>query len=272
MELRFPTALQGQLAVFLLVLFRVGGLFAIAPFFSGPTVPPRVKVLFAAGITLCLAPTLGWQGPTALAALSNPGAAMVAVLGEIGIGVMVGFFVAVVIGIIQTAGHYIAQEMGMTVASVIDPVTSIRTSVVGQMFSSFAILAFILLDFHQQLIRLLSRSFEVLPLGHLARGLGGDWAAAMRTVAEEQGTDLYHSSVQLAMPFTVTLLLVTVAMAFLARAVPEMNIFVLGFTIRILVGLGILILLFPIVAGSFEGKFQEMLQQGAIFVRSLGGS
>ena len=75
----------------------------------------------------------------------------------------------------------------------------------------------------------------------------------------------------MAMPFTVTLLLVTVAMAFLARAVPEMNIFVLGFILRIVIGMGVFIVLLPVVADVFEDLFHEALYQGASFVRSLTG-
>ena len=57
----------------------------------------------------------------------------------------------------------------------------------------------------------------------------------------------------------------------LARAVPEMNIFVLGFILRIIIGMGVLIILLPVVADVFENFFDDALESGATFVRGLAG-
>ena len=272
MELRFPVELQGQVAVFLLVLARVGGLFAVTPFFTGPAIPRRLKTLLAGSIALSMAPALAPQWQTALLALSTPGSAILAVATELGLGITIGFFVAIVIATIQTGGHFIAQEMGMTVASSIDPLTSVQSTILSQMMSSFAILMFILMDFHHHLLRLIAQSFRALPLGFSVSGVASTWADTLRTIAGVQGAELFRNAAVLAIPFTVILLLVTVAMGFLARAAPEMNVFVLGFILRIIIGLGVLIVLLPVVADVFEDYLHVALNNGAKFVRSLAGA
>ena len=272
MNFQFPVQIQGQVAVFILVLVRVGGLFAIAPFFTGAAIPRKIKVALVAGIGLAVSPVLAPQAETALAALSTPGTAIGTIVTELGIGVAAGFVVAIVVAAIQTAGHFIAQEMGMTVASAIDPLTSIQSTILSQMMSSFSIVLFIIMDFHHHLIRLITQSFQALPVGFMHAGMGSStWASSIKFFVGERGKELFENAAQMAMPFTVTLLLVTVAMAFLARAVPEMNIFVLGFILRIVIGMGVFIVLLPVVADVFEDLFHEAVYQGASFVRSLTG-
>jgi flagellar biosynthetic protein FliR len=74
---------------------------------------------------------------------------------------------------------------------------------------------------------------------------------AVLLVADEMMRDLFSSAFRLAAPAVVTIFLVTLAMAFMARVVPEMNIFMMGFTLRIIIGL--LVVMFAV--GIFADMF-----------------
>ncbi len=272
MDVRIPEILLPQLAVFILVLVRLSGLFLAAPFFSGPVVPQRLKVLFAVAAAGCLAPVFSGQGEQAMAALRHPLFAVLAVAVELGIGLAIGFLAGVVIGAIQTAGYYIAQDIGYTIANIIDPLSDLQTSVIGQLKAMVALELFLLLDLHHHLLRLLSTSFEWIPLATLVKksadiGYGG----AFKEIASQQGTFLLDTAARLALPITVTLILVTTAMAFLSRAVPELNVFISGFAVRILIGVWVLILLFPFLDRILQPSFERMVRDGWAFLRMLSG-
>lgn len=263
---------QERVAVFVLVLTRMSGLFIIAPFFRGPSTPQRLKLLLALGLTVCVAPQLRGQGPEALAVLSQPVSATIALAAELTIGAAVGFLVALIVGAVQTAGYLISLDMGMTIANVLDPVSNLQTSILGQLKSSFAVLVMLLLDIHHHLIRVLTESFRWLPFGWLGRvGVESAVGAHLQEIAEEQGDLLFSTAVHMALPVTVTLLLVTVAMAFLARTVPEMNIFMLGFALRILIGFWVVVLLFPFLEELYRDLFHDMIVNAASYLQRIAG-
>ena len=94
-------------------------------------------------------------------------------------------------------------------------------------------------------------------------GTGPDiWAAAV---------NVFDAAVHISVPVTVTLLLVTVAMAFLARTVPEMNIFILGFTLRIIIGLVVVILMLPMFEKVYLDLFEKMLRNGEMLLKVISG-
>ena len=85
------------------------------------------------------------------------------------------------------------------------------------------------------------------------------------------GSGLFEASVRLALPVTVTLLLVTIAMGLLSRAVPEMNVFIIGFALRILVGLWVLVVAVPLLAEAFRVLFERAARQSEAALRALAG-
>jgi flagellar biosynthesis protein FliR len=267
----FSDTVQMYAAVYLLALIRVSGIFLAAPFYSGQGVPTQIKIGLTVFLTLCTAPLYAAGGPEALARLANPLSLIVTVIAELGIGFAVGFAGAVAMGAIQTAGYLMSQDIGLTIANVIDPITSIQTSIIGQFKVALALFIFLGLDFHHLVVRIIAGSFRLIPPGALERTLGVGGGARLGEIALAQGSELFETAVRLSLPVSVTLLLVTIAMGFLARAVPEMNVFIFGFGLRIVVGMWVIILSLPVLAEVFRALFEKAAREGQATLQALAG-
>ncbi len=251
------TASDAQL--FLLVLFRVAGLLMVAPVFGSAALPHPAKVGFALVVALLFFPMVDRAG---LSVQPNLGAYLLAAGGELAVGLLIGFAASLLFAAVQLGGQLIDQELGLMMANVVDPVTNEQVSVVAQLKLMLSVVVYLIIDGHHFLLTAVRESFSAVPLLG-ARVAGG---AAMR-VSDALMGDLFRMAVQIAAPAMVTLFLITVAMAFMARAVPEMNVFILGFSVRIAVGFAVLAL----GVGLFVYGFREMHADNAGAIRGLLG-
>lgn len=246
-----------DLQVFLLALFRISGIVMVAPIFGSPAVPARVKACLSLVLAVLFFPLVGRP---AAPASSELGIYALAVLQELGVGLLIGFAASLLFFAVQFGGQLIDQELGLMLANVIDPISNEMVSVVGQLKLFLAALVYLLLNGHHFLLSAMGESFASIPIA----GFALTDAVALR-VSDALVGDVFRMAVQIAAPAMATLFLVTVAMAFLARVVPEMNIFVLGFSLRFAVGFGVLAL----GVGLFVEGFQALNGRHSDQVREL---
>jgi flagellar biosynthetic protein FliR len=245
--------------LFLLVLFRISGVLLVAPVFGSATIPHPAKISFALVLAVLFFPMVGRTG---LSVEPAPAAYLLAAGGELVVGLLIGFAASLLFSAVQLGGQLIDQELGIMMANVIDPVSNEQVSVVAQFKLMLSVVVYLLIDGHHFLLTAVRDSFAAVPL----LGVRVSGAAAARLSDALMG-DLFRMAVQIAAPAMVTLFLITVAMAFMARAVPEMNVFILGFPVRIAVGLAVL----AVGVGLFVHGFRAMHAANAGAVRALLG-
>ena len=150
------------------------------------------------------------------------------------IGLTLAFITQIIFGAVEFSGQIIGMQMGLTIASIIDPSRGTQTQIMSVLQTLFATLLFLSLNVHHMIIRAIMDSFKVIPLGgwHLSGELVN--FLVMRTA------DIFIIGIRLAAPLMVALLLVNVSLGIMARAFPQMNIFMLSMPLHI--GLGLLIL------------------------------
>lgn len=227
--LPFPS--PREVIFFMLVLSRVAGIFAALPVFGGRTLPLRIKVVTIVMITLVCFPTLSVavpQVPTDAFSLA------LLVFSEVMVGLTLAFITQIVFAAVEFSGQIIGMQMGLTISSIIDPSQGTHTQIMSVMQTLFATLMFLALNIHHLFIRAILDSFRVIPLGgwHLSGELVNFFV--VRTA------DIFIIGVRLAAPVMVALLLTTVALGIMARAFPQMNIFMISMPLNI--GLGLIIL------------------------------
>jgi flagellar biosynthetic protein FliR len=150
-----------------------------------------------------------------------------AVEAAIGAAFALGFLAAY--AATQLAGRVLDIQMGFGVAGILDPSTRTMSSLVGTLLGMAAVSVFLSLDGHHALIRALALSVESFPPAAGPRGF--DWSAAPRGAAI-----LFSYGLALAAPVMCALLLADLTLAVFARSMPQLNIFVLGFALKILLG------------------------------------
>lgn len=252
----------GGFPLFLLVLFRVSGVLLAAPVIGNAALPFGLKAFLALFLAALFFPLVGRPAvppDPSLPALFLSSAA------ELGVGLLVGFAASLLFAGVQFAGHILDQELGLLVANVLDPVTDQPISIVGQFKILLAMLVWLLIDGHHFLVASILQSYEAVPL----LGLGSTGTAAVH-LSGTMVQDVLRMGVQIAAPALVTLFLVTIALAFMARTVPEMNIFVLGFALRAGVGLGVLALGVGIFATGFGERALRHMKSLTSLVGTLG--
>ncbi len=262
-DLHFP---MDAMAAFLLVFFRVSGATLSAPLFSNRSFPLRIRIWVAFLLAVICFP-LAWDKTTVgtFSGLFQGMPVMVLAVGsEIFLGWCLGFIASLMVWGAQLAGHIFDQEIGLSIGAVFDPVTEVQGAIVTQLLFTLALLVFVLLDGHHLVIISVVRSFEVVPPGSFPFS-----AASGDFIVSGVGGELWQVGLRLALPTMAALLMVTVAMAILARVVPEMNIFVLGFALRVGLGLMLATLLLPFLVDVFRevlvttdrllGEFLELL-------------
>ncbi|MCX5659560.1 MAG: flagellar biosynthetic protein FliR [Planctomycetota bacterium] len=255
------TPLLPHMPVWALVLFRLSGLFLLAPLFGGTTIPTQIKVFLALGLSFCIYPTLLAPGHPAAAGVRQmlaqglPVTAMVgAVASELLIGVALGTGALLPMVGMQVAGQVIDQQMGIGLGGIYNPELEEDSGVSGQFFYLLAMALFVILGGHRVLLSILVGTFQTIPLGgfvpdarvtHLLLSLlGGAFELAMRVSA----------------PVLCLVFLETVAMGFLARTVPQLNIMSVGFPLRIMAVMALLIVGVGISTSTYIESLRRSLQ------------
>ena len=248
---------MNDLQLFLLCMFRIGGVMSLAPLFGGEAIPARVRAMTTFVIAILFFPM--FDHPDVLLP-QNLGIFFTSVLLETGLGLMIGFSSRLLFTAAQFAGQMVDQELGLAMANIIDPVTNQQVSVIGEFKMFLGLIIWLLLFGHHFVIRATFDSFQAMPLFTFA--FHGEPALF---IADTMMRQMFVTAVTIAAPAVVTLFLVTIAMAFMARVVPEMNIFILGFSLRIMVGL----LFLTLAVGVFANTFVRQSQKHEDQVREL---
>ena len=212
---------------FMLVLFRMSGIFIFSPVFGSRLVPTQVRVLLAFALALCVFPVLPSQRPIALDLLTLP----ILVGTELMIGYIIGYGANLPLLAIQYGGMMMGQQMGLGLARVLNPEFEGQTGVLGQLLFMMAMSTFLMLNGHHLMLATLIRSFHAVPLG------GFTPTAGVVDLLLGLLSSMIDVGMRVSAPVLCLVFMETVALGFVSRTVPQLNILSLGFPIRIMVGL-----------------------------------
>lgn len=223
-------------------LFRISGFFVAAPFWGYRIIPNAVKVPIVLALAFSVGPVVLGLGPVAPNSLwTAAGWAM----REVMIGALVGFCFATLFWAVRMAGDLIGLQMGFSIVNVIDPNSTEQVSLIGEFKYLIAMLILLVIDGHHLMIAALVDTYRVVPVGS---GLPG--GNALDLIIRLSGAT-FVSAIKIGAPVIVTLLLTDVVMGIVARTVPQMNIFIVGFPLKIGIGFLFLAASLPFLAQLF---------------------
>ena len=230
-------------------LFRIGGFFVTAPFWGHRIIPGKIKVILVLTLGLVVGPAITSHGPIVPVSIWTMGAWGVR---ELAIGGLIGFCFATLFWGVRMAGDLVSLQMGFAIVNAIDPNSAQQVSLIGEFKYVLSLLIFLILDGHHLMIGALVDTYRVIPIGS---GLLG--AAAYEQLLRLSAT-VFVTAVKMAAPVMVTLLLTDVALGIVARTVPQMNIFIVGFPLKIGIGLLMLGAGLPLVMQVFGRTLTEV--------------
>lgn len=232
---------------YLLVLVRVSGFLGATPFFGSRTIPHRVKLPLSLLVAFFLLASA--TGPVSGVRFDSPGAYFGAVANELLLGFALGFAVTLTFAALQLAGQLIDVPMGFSLVNVLDPMLGQQTPVLGQFQSILFTVIFLAIDGHHQLLQALVKTFEIVPLG------GFRYFPGLAGLMTKGFGAAFLLGFKISLPVVSALFLTDVALGLVARTVPQMNVFVVGFPAKILVGLFFVMLVLPMYVGFVDLAF-----------------
>ncbi|MET0252330.1 MAG: flagellar biosynthetic protein FliR [Novosphingobium sp.] len=231
-------AVEAEFWRWLFVMTRIGAALLAAPLFGAANVPAQVRVIVTGAIAALVCGWTGVAAPPALLSLAG----LLAVAGEVLIGLALGFVLQLAFAAPVIAAEIISGAMGMTLAATADPQGGAPSPALGQYLTFVLTALFLALGAHLQWIALLVESYAAFPPG--ATWLGPE---RLETIAGF-AADTFATAVVIALPVTLILLLVQLLCGVLSRSAPALNLFSLGLPAGVLGGLAALILAAPVIA------------------------
>src|SRR6185295_17672456 len=110
------------------------------------------------------------------------------------------------------------HEMGLNMASLVDPTTGVSAPLVTQLYEVFFFLGLLAVDGHHLLLSALGSSFQTAPVGVL------DLSGNLAWIAQSQFTQMFNAGITFAAPVVILFFFVSILIAVLARAVPQLQI------------------------------------------------
>jgi flagellar biosynthesis protein FliR len=246
----------GWLPVFALVASRLGGLIMFQPILGVAGVPVRLRLLLVAGLAALVTPLAHLSA----APPNTPAGLAVAMAGELGLGLLIGLTVWLCFLGLQVGGLLIAQESGLALGQIADPSSGMEETVVGSFYLNTGIVVFLIAGGHRAVVNACLDTFETIPLLAAHRV----WSDGVPLLLEALAAGC-RLAVHVAGPTLVTLFLINVALGFISRTVPQLNIATVGFSVKALLGFVVMAAALPAALTSFTEGFEQALEWMAEF-------
>jgi flagellar biosynthetic protein FliR len=245
----------------LLVFLRVSAFLMVLPFFSATSFPVTVRVALAALAALLLAPFLPAFPLGRLPFLSLFGV----MIQEVSIGLLLGFVSRMVFFAADMAGNIVSTELGLNMGAVFDPLTGQSSQIPGTILFFLAAVVMLTLDLHHWVLVGFERTYLVLPVG------GAHLNGALFATVVGHTSKIFVVALQIAAPVLAVSFVVTLVFAVLSRAVPQMNVFILSFSFRIIGGLAVFGFTLQLTAQHVMNYLHRLPNDLLTLARLLGG-
>jgi len=239
-----------------LLLIRPGTLIMLMPGIGGAHIEPRVKVGLVVLIAIGLLPSVPVPGAAIDASL------VILVAREAAIGLSIGFVLHALMVGAEFAGHLSGQQIGFSYGATIDPQSGVRNNMVSTLYSLLATLGFLAINGHHAVLRALAASYAQLPIG------GGHIDASLVGAVRDIFALVFTVGVRLAAPIVAVLLVVEVIVGLISRSQPALSSMVIGYPLRIIIGLFILALMVGTVPAVTNSLLENTLRLAG---RTAGG-
>jgi flagellar biosynthetic protein FliR len=243
------------LILLLIASLRVGAFLISSPFFGSRMVPIQIRIVFSFCLGFWILGTLQFPDQNTLL---GPKLILI-VLQELFIGLTVGLVLNICFAAVTLAGEKIAATSGLAFASQVDPNGGGQSPVISQIFFLFLIVVFFSVNGHLIILGLIYKSFEFYPLGQFTSY--GELVSAGLSASDI----LFKSAAIIVLPIVIVLLFVNIAIGFITKSAPQLNLFSFGFPMT-LIG-AFLILFYSVDAIAFA--FKDLIQSIIDLVMSL---
>jgi flagellar biosynthetic protein FliR len=256
-------ALATNIQLFLLVFFRIIAMVELAPLFSSTSIPQLAKI----GMSLFVSASV-FPGVLAshYAIPENAVDYALLVLGEVAIGLLIGFLLNLIFSAFQLAGQFFSLQMGFGASEVFDPLSQVEIPLMGEFLNLIAMLVFIAISGTGKFLLVgVMRSFEYLRAVDLVTHREG----IVQLLISGLG-GLFQSALVISFPILGTLLLVSIVMGLLARAAPQMDVLTMGFPVSIGVAFIVLFATLPLLMTAMERIIDGSFQTLGTFIAGAG--
>ena len=230
-----------MLALFL-IFIRVTSFFALTKVFFPNGTPKIMKMFFALIFSITL---FGGIDNKAIEAITNNYILITYIISEITTGLILGLITNVAFEIVIMAGSLMDVHIGLSMINVLDPNSNINTSISWNLLHFIAMIVFFSINGHHMLIKSLIESFILVPLGQTI--VSGESMMALIEVISRY----FLIGLKIAIPIVLIIIITDICMGLISRAVPQINVMVLGMPVKILVGLIAIIVALPIIIKIF---------------------
>ncbi|MGI6707469.1 MAG: flagellar biosynthetic protein FliR [Clostridia bacterium] len=235
--------------LFLLVFFRMTGLFILSPIFGRRNVPNHLKIGFSFLMAVIMMGTL--SADYSVDFINLYGFIFLAIK-ELLVGLILGYVTNLFFSAFILAGQIMDVQIGFGMAQVFDPQYNTQLPLMGNLMNLVALLVFFALDGHHSLIRILFETYGLIPPG----------TVMIQTPVYGRLVEIFITTfsmaVKISIPIMAAALLTEAALGTMVRAVPQMNMFVVGIPLKIVLTLLVLLLFIPVYISFLGGTFDRM--------------
>jgi flagellar biosynthetic protein FliR len=235
---------------FVLAVVRASAWLVVSPPFNTRMFPTQAKMAFAVALAIPVTPQVAATAPS-----PELGPLVAAVLLQVGVGLALGFVVQLLFAAVQAAGELVDLFAGFTIAATYDPFTNANQAVFGRLYQLLATALLFASNGHLLLVEGLLDSFEAVPTGM------PDLGAASTELLDSLAL-FFLSAIEIAVPLLGALFLTEVALGLLSKAAPQMNVFVLGFPIKIMLTLLLAGLALPLLPSVVDNLVRNAVRTG----------
>lgn len=248
-----------QLQIFLIEFIRISSVFLTAPIIGSRNIPVLVKISFAFLLTLLIYPIVikDFILPDNLISY------IVLIFQQVFLGVIIGFLSYLVFAAMQLAGQIIDLQMGFGIVNVIDPMSNTQVSIIGQFQFILGILIFLSLNGHHFLFKALVDSFYLTPLTSVT------FSEITISKISTLFFNMFIIAFKIAGPATLALFLTNITLGFIARTIPQINVFIVGLPLNIFIGIVSVLIALPILVNLFNSVISSMWDDIYFVIKSM---
>ena len=230
---------------------RMGGIFFTAPVFSGSALSNQVRMILTLIISLLLLPVVK---PVTV---TDPNLLwlVISVAKEILIGVCIGGMTSLLFAGIQFGGYLVDYQIGFSMVNVIDPTTNANMSFSSQVYNILCTLIYLAINGHNIFLQASAMSFSYMPVGDFTFNEEGLMFILSTFIK------IFVIAIQITAPVFIALMITNIVMGILAKLVPQMNIMVIGFPVKITIGVLVLIASMQLFYIAYEKVIFEYFRQ-----------